>query len=119
MDAIRKIETALAAGPTEGPWKTDAYGTVKVGRYSLCTPGAGESLSLMAASNKAKTNAAFIAACNPANTRELLQTLASKEAEIARLRSALNAMLTHMGMDEDEWNKPTFDQARSALRGVS
>ena len=31
------------------------------------------------------------------------------------LEDALNAMLTHMGMDEDEWNKPTFDQARSAL----
>lgn len=31
------------------------------------------------------------------------------------LISALNAMLTHMGMDEDEWNKPTFDQAREAI----
>jgi hypothetical protein len=31
------------------------------------------------------------------------------------LRSALNAMLTQFGMDEDEWNKPTFDQARKAL----
>ena len=36
-------------------------------------------------------------------------------ADNARLRSAINAMLTHMGMDEDEWNKPTFDQAREAL----
>ena len=24
-------------------------------------------------------------------------------------------MMTHMGMDEDEWNKPTFDQARAAI----
>ena len=31
------------------------------------------------------------------------------------LLSALQAMLTHMGMDEDEWNKPTFDQARAAI----
>jgi len=31
------------------------------------------------------------------------------------LLMALNAMLTHMGMDEDEWNKPTFDQARAAM----
>ena len=31
------------------------------------------------------------------------------------MRAALNAMLTHMGMDEDEWNKPAFDQARRAL----
>ena len=27
---------------------------------------------------------------------------------------ALSAMLTHMGMDEDDWNKPTFDQSRKA-----
>jgi hypothetical protein len=33
----------------------------------------------------------------------------------AQLVAALNAMLTHMGMDEDEWNKPTFDQARAAI----
>lgn len=32
-----------------------------------------------------------------------------------KVRSALNAMLTQFGMDEDEWNKPTFDQARAAL----
>ena len=31
------------------------------------------------------------------------------------LLEALKAMLTHMGMDEDEWNKPTFDQARAAI----
>ena len=37
------------------------------------------------------------------------------QVEIGELRSALSAMLTHMGMDEDEWNKPTFDQARRAL----
>lgn len=27
---------------------------------------------------------------------------------------ALSAMLTHMGMDEDEWNRPTFNQCRKA-----
>lgn len=32
------------------------------------------------------------------------------------LLEALEAMLTHMGMDEDEWNKPTFDQARAAIK---
>lgn len=39
----------------------------------------------------------------------------SAQTEINELRSALSAMLTHMGMDEDEWNKCTFDQARRAL----
>jgi hypothetical protein len=36
-------------------------------------------------------------------------------AAAPELLAALNAMLTHMGMDEDEWNKPTFDQARAAI----
>ena len=31
---------------------------------------------------------------------------------------ALSAMLTHMGMDEDEWNKPTFDQARESITAI-
>ena len=31
------------------------------------------------------------------------------------LLSALNAMMTHMGMDEDDWNKATFDKARAAV----
>ena len=37
------------------------------------------------------------------------------EAQRDELLAALNAMLTHMGMDEDDWNKPTFDQARDAI----
>ena len=31
------------------------------------------------------------------------------------LLKALSALLTHSGMDEDEWSKPTFDQARAAI----
>jgi hypothetical protein len=39
-----------------------------------------------------------------------------RQKHYGHLLSALNAMLTHMGMDEDEWNKPTFDQARAAIK---
>lgn len=49
---------------------------------------------------------------------ELLKSLADNAALRERVRvleDALRAMLTHMGMDEDEWSKPTFDQARAAL----
>jgi hypothetical protein len=31
---------------------------------------------------------------------------------------AMNAMMTHMGMDEDEWNKVTFDQMRKAITSL-
>jgi chromosome segregation ATPase len=37
------------------------------------------------------------------------------QEQVKMLRASLSAMLTHMGMDEDEWNKPTYDQARAAL----
>lgn len=89
MDAIRKIEAALKKMPGDGPWRPEHRDALNEWRALM----------------------------NEANIREVLQTLAGKEAELVRLRSALNAMLTHMGMDEDEWNKPTFDQARAALRG--
>lgn len=36
-------------------------------------------------------------------------------AAAPELLAALESMLTHIGMDEDEWNKPTFDQARAAI----
>lgn len=36
-------------------------------------------------------------------------------AEAAKLLSALNAMLTYFGMDEDEWSRPTFKQAKEAI----
>ena len=47
---------------------------------------------------------------------KLTRELYIEEQKTKKLRSALSAMLTHMGMDEDEWNKPTFDQAREALK---
>ena len=52
-----------------------------------------------------------------ARRAKLAQQTDQMGAEIARLRSALNAMLTQFGLDEDDWNKPTFEQARKALRG--
>ena len=54
----------------------------------------------------------------PQELIDLQQQLASRDAEVAELVAALEAMLTHMGMDEDEWNKPTFNQARAALAKV-
>jgi len=67
-------------------------------------------------------NAAAVSAAKDAEIAglraELLKSLADNAPLRERVRvleDALRAMLTHMGMDEDEWNKPTFDQARAAL----
>ena len=48
----------------------------------------------------------------------LWQECDRQEALNAKLLEAVDAMLTHMGMDEDSWNKPTFDQARSAIKAA-
>jgi hypothetical protein len=45
------------------------------------------------------------------------QMAAQHKVERDGLWSALNAMLTQFGIDEDEWSKPTFNQAREALKG--
>ena len=44
------------------------------------------------------------------------EALARLRVENEALRKALGAMLTHFGMDEDEWTKPTFAQASAALQ---
>ncbi len=49
---------------------------------------------------------------------DLPELATALKAQRDALLKALNAMLTHMGMDEDEWNKPTFDQARAAIKAV-
>lgn len=41
-----------------------------------------------------------------------------QDAEVVRLRYALNAMVCFFGMDEDSESKTVFDVARAALSGV-
>lgn len=50
--------------------------------------------------------------------KELLTDVVDLVKQRDDLLSALSAMLTEMGMDENEWNKPTFNQARSAIASV-
>jgi hypothetical protein len=41
-----------------------------------------------------------------------------QRAVVQQALEALNAMLTHMGMEEDDWNKVTFDQMRNAITAL-
>ena len=109
MDAIQKIEEALAAGPTEWdydsnqtPFYNDADGYCRGGdsdgTYCLYGPDffidgeryEGPVLTKCCAEKDAK----YISATGPSAMHEVLQTLASKEAEIARLKSGQAASLT-------------------------
>lgn len=83
MDAIRKIEEALAAGPTETEWRPLVTRIDDARGYQICH------FDLHGKSEKERdANRALVVACQPAAIREVLQTLASKDAEIARLKNA-------------------------------
>jgi hypothetical protein len=82
----------------------------------------GDTISLMTTGEHPRTAIAAAVEALEARLRHVMDTNvkvirhnAELVAENERLREALSGMLTHMGMDEDEWNKPTFDAARAAL----
>ena len=87
---------------TPGPWKPyfdETYGVLgpDKGRVAICMNLKGaHGLAGRRHGDEVAANARLIAAAP-----DLLE--------------ALNAMLTHMGMDEDDWNKVTFNQARAAI----
>lgn len=81
----------MTAQHTPGPW-----------RYDYAPGYCGELLA-----PNGTTLAEFVTEPSEADARLI--------AAAPELLEALNAMLTHMGMDEDEWNKVTFDQARAAI----
>ena len=68
-------------------------------------------------------NARYIAAANPQTILSLIalaeRALRPEEGQfpdaVKQLRSALNAMLTQFGMDEDEYSAATFKHARQAI----
>lgn len=83
------------------------------------TPGPWRFWTCRIDSSTGMENYAQFANLNGHVFRAPLQYLSEADARLIAaapdLLEALNAMLTHMGMDEDEWNKVTFDQARAAI----
>jgi hypothetical protein len=85
-DAISRIEAALEAGPTPGPWRHEAWGS----RILDSGVGSRQLLITTVAANtfrdQGRHNAEFIAACNPVAIRTLLDRLKAADAENERLR---------------------------------
>lgn len=84
-DHITALEAALQAGPTDGPWFTHdtlGHAVCAVGRTRVCTdsPPAAKSIA---------SDAAFIAAANPAAIRAVL-------AELRRLRAENEALMAEI-----------------------
>lgn len=116
MDAIKEIETALAAGPSEGQWIADnneGFGAWRV--WAGMTPsGHGKPgpllFQIVGDSAETDANAAYLVATQPANIRDVLQLIAARDAEIERLRAMLTKTTACIS-DGD-----SSDYARSARR---
>lgn len=94
-DYISRIEAALAAGPTPGPWHHREWGS------RIVDSGVGSSQLLIAQvavhtfRDQGRHNANFIAACNPVAICTLLDRLRAAEAEVGRLKC-----------NAPQWRKP-------------
>ena len=103
-DPISRIEAALEAGPTPGPWFAVNIGTggepfMSVKAERISGRGPTHEVAICATGDSPQrmedANSAFIAACNPTAIRALLDRLKAAEAENERLKC--NAM---------QWRKP-------------
>jgi hypothetical protein len=103
-DTISRIEAALAAGPTCGEWEADFASAMRNGEHVVVeyfVRRDGEDISIAAdivdpeTGLPSEANARFIAACNPAALRALLDQLKAAEAENERMREALEAVVAY------------------------
>jgi uncharacterized protein YerC len=78
--SIEAIKEALKAGPTEGPW------TVEVGESPSVAIANEVMLLAKTLGDNDDANALFIAACNPAAIRELIERLEAAEKDAERYR---------------------------------
>ncbi|MES2950246.1 MAG: hypothetical protein V4858_17015 [Pseudomonadota bacterium] len=117
MDAIKEIEAALAAGPSEERkwelWTSNSYRRM---------PGAIEP-TIQHSDNHPDLHATietleYVVAVQPANIRKVLQLIAARDAEIEELKAALERTLSWMtsypGGGPMGPNGP-YEQARAAL----
>lgn len=94
-----RIEAALDAGPTDGPWTAhfeEAYFVrgPDQGRLAMAQNLKGlHGMGGRRSGNESAANIKLIAACNPSNMREVLATIQSQGAEIERLRSEMRRYL--------------------------
>lgn len=91
--SIEAIKEALAAGPTEGPWKANQWTDGEAGIYGWSFSAGGYLLPLSDVETdkpeECDANAAFIAACNPVAIHSLIERLEAAEAENAQLLAGI------------------------------
>lgn len=95
-ESLEAIRAALAAGPTPGPWET-VGSIVRTARRPEDMSGLLIADCGIHDPHRIET-AAFIAACNPGAIAALLDALKARDAEIERLRGALDLAVDHIDM---------------------
>ena len=104
--AQEQIEAALKGKwgfrPTDGPWFSRFDG-VSATEDRCVADWVARSMSTRGKTEAEEANNNYIAACNPANMRELLADLAAKDAEIARLSKCLADANSNAENFERKW----------------
>lgn len=118
QQALAQVLEALAAGPTPGPWVTmpanaGVHCVARINAWEAVPPSDCEL-------SHDSIDASFIAACSPANMTAILAHVQAQEAEIERLRAALNTCAWALRQPLDEWKggceRKALDEARDALK---
>jgi len=98
MNTIERIRSALAAGPTDGPWigAGPSHGA-KLPLYidSVVQDIEDDDCAQTICRDIEPEDAEYISACNPAAMAEVMELVDSQAAEIAVLHEKLDAMLAH------------------------
>lgn len=115
--AIRAIREALTLGPTWGRWLVDFY--TDTGGFdiytdfphaTICRRGQWEHRK-----QESEANARLIGACNPEAMTAVLSLLASKDAEIERLRADAGSVERNRDMWKGQCERQA--EALTSLRG--
>lgn len=104
---IKAIEVALTAGPTAGEWK-HLGNAAHVGSKCVFTTDARDPQQRI-------TDARYLAACDPARLRRVLDTVQALSGSLAALLPMMESWREDYSYDVGDKEAPAMDAARAAL----
>lgn len=109
MKELDDIKHALAAGPTQGEWLAWAgsNGQMQVGPSTNYTVAAMFRTPL----EGQKSNATYIATCNPSAMQAIIDHIEAQDAEIERLRAAIKPAYEEGFYSSETYNDTLLNSA--------
>lgn len=98
QEALVRVREALSAGPTPGKWTVDIHGD----QVHVIDMDVTAIARVMAQRVAGPFNAAFIAACSPANVSDILAHIEAQAAEIERLTAERDELRRQLAEAEQD-----------------